>query len=131
MAIPRQDATRDRWTAPRGRRWTKRDGEQMLEALGASGLSAGRFARIHGLTAQRVYWWRSQLSSGARSAVRREAPEFVPVRVTNSTGAVASMASDEGTLEITVGSGTAIRVRRGFDGELLRQVVAALEGAGC
>ncbi len=46
-----------------------------------------------------------QLSSGAGSAVRREAPEFVPIRVTSSTGAVVSMARDDGALEITVGSG--------------------------
>jgi len=104
----------------------------MLEALGTSGLSAGKFAKTHGLTVQRVYWWRSQLGGGAgAAAARREAPEFVPIRVTNLASAAGATESDDVALEITVRGGTAIRVRRGFDGELLRQVVAALEGARC
>lgn len=104
----------------------------MLEALEASGLSAGRFAKQHGLSSQRVYWWRSQLGrGGGAAAVIQEAPAFVPVRVTALSSAAASEERAEATLEITVRGASAIRVRRGFDSELLRQVVAALEGATC
>jgi hypothetical protein len=41
--------------------WTAREARRVLSAWSASGLSMTAFARRHGLTAQRVWWWRKRL----------------------------------------------------------------------
>jgi hypothetical protein len=48
---------------------------------------------------------------------------FAPVRVTSAQPAVSG-------LEVVIG-GAVVRVGRGFDGDLLRRVVAALGEASC
>jgi len=108
----------------------------MAVALRASGLSAARFARQHGLTGQRVYWWMAQLgakAAGEDETQRSRRPQFVPVRVVESSSRSEKWPTprEQGGLEIQVGRCTVIRVQRGFDNELLRSVVAALAEGPC
>jgi hypothetical protein len=47
---------------PTTRRWTEDDARAAVDAWKRSGLGAHRFARRHGITAQRLYWWRDRLA---------------------------------------------------------------------
>lgn len=114
------------WTPPRGRlRWQLADGELMVAALRDSGETPAAFARRHGLHEVRVQRWVARVGRKARSAapapVRPVA--FAPVRVTSAQPAASG-------LEVAVG-GAVVRVGHGFDGDLLRRVVAALGEASC
>jgi transposase-like protein len=134
MHVNRNKAEAERWVAPRGRRWSRRDAEQMAAALKTSGQSTAAFAKEHGLTGQRVYWWLARLEqSGSAKSKEEPRPRFVPVRVVQSSGDRDGLtAPKEGNgLEILIGTSTVIRVRRGFDNELLRSVVATLREGSC
>jgi transposase-like protein len=136
MDASRNRSESEQWQPPRGRRWSRQDAEQMAVALRASGLSAARFAKQHGLNGQRVYWWMAQLGGGAARAAKTKLerrPRFVPVRVVESSSRSKARPTprEPAGLEIHVGSSTVIRVRRGFDNELLRSVVAALAEGSC
>lgn len=112
------------WTPPRGRlRWQLADGELMVAALRASGETPAAFARRHGLHEVRVQRWVARVGRKARSAAPAQPVAFAPVRVTSAQPAVSG-------LEVVIG-GAVVRVGRGFDGDLLRRVVAALGEASC
>ncbi len=94
-----------------------------------SGASAASFAAGKGFAASTLRWWDSKLTQAAKPRVamarviRRAASE-------PAGGAVTSpLAPSSGpTLSLEV-DGVRIVVRRGFDAELLRQLVHALGGA--
>jgi hypothetical protein len=112
------------WTPPRGRpRWQYADGELMVAALRASGETPAVFARRHGLHEVRVERWVARVGRKARSAASVRPVAFAPVRVTSAQPAGSG-------LEVVVG-GAVVRVCHGFDGELLRRVVATLGEASC
>ncbi|MGH8749710.1 MAG: IS66 family insertion sequence element accessory protein TnpA [Burkholderiales bacterium] len=112
------------WTPPRGRaRWQLADGELMVAALRASGETPAAFARRHGLHEVRVQRWVARVGRKARPAAPVQPVAFAPVHVTSAQPAVSG-------LEVVVG-GAVVRVGRGFDGDLLRRVVAALGEASC
>ena len=94
-------ATRSVW-AKRVKRWR------------ASGLTAREFAARECCNRRTLAWWSSRLG-------REERPAFVEV-----TGLV-DATQREAMLEVVVRDGVRVRVARGFDAELLRSVVAALE----
>jgi transposase-like protein len=52
------------------RRWTAEDARLALVALRESGLSMSAFARRHGLTAQRLSWWRKRLKAWSEEPMR-------------------------------------------------------------
>ena len=106
-----------------------------------SGLTIRQFCEQEGLVAHQFSWWRSQLKRrAAESAPRKrtvkrkttsQAPQvtrqpdaqfagFVPVQVEASSPARPSV-------EIVLGQPPRIRVTSGFDADLLRQVIRALE----
>jgi hypothetical protein len=95
----------------------------MVAALRASGETPAAFARRHGLHEVRVQRWVARVGRKARSAAPVQAVAFAPVRVTSAQPAVSG-------LEVVVG-GAVVRVSSGFDGELLRRVVATLGEAPC
>jgi hypothetical protein len=106
----------------------------MAAALKASGQSPAAFAKEHGVTGQRVYWWLARLEQAGSGRSKGEArPRFVPVRVVRSSTDRDNRATrTEGPgLEILIGRSTVIRVRRGFDNELLSSVVATLREGPC
>jgi hypothetical protein len=97
-------ATRKAW-AERVRRWR------------ASGLTAREFGRRDGHNPATLKWWAWALRRSERRPAERGA--FVEV-------ALAAAAAPAG-IEVVVREGVRIRVEGGFDAELLRRVVAALE----
>ena len=66
----------------RGRRWTAADAALVLSAWESSGLSMAAFARRHGLTGQRIAWWRERLGKLTEAVPPRKAGNaplcFVP-----------------------------------------------------
>jgi hypothetical protein len=70
-----------------GRRWTEGDAREVLSVWTSSGESGPAFGRRFGIVPQRLWWWRSRLSTRASS--------FVPVEVTR-TEAVVVVTTEEG-----------------------------------
>ena len=99
--------------------WREQDARAVLDELGASGLSLQAFCRRYGVGRERVRYWQRRLR--ARAGVT-DAPVFLPVRVVTPRIAVA----DE-PIEIVVRGERTVRVRPGFDRELLRRVLEVLE----
>jgi hypothetical protein len=63
-----------------GRKWRERAAREVLAAWEASGESGPDFGRRHGIVPQRLWWWRSRLSTTRSS--------FVPVEVRGAEAAV-------------------------------------------
>jgi transposase-like protein len=97
----------------------------MVAALRASGETRAEFARRHGVQEVRVQRWVARVGRKPRPSAPVTSMVFAPVRVT----AQQATASEHG-LEVVVG-GAVVRVSRGFDGELLRRVVATLGETSC
>ena len=72
MAKPR----RSTWYPP-ARRWTEDDARGALDAWRRSGLGGPTFAREHGITAQRLYWWRDRLTTASAALVSLVPGEIV------------------------------------------------------
>lgn len=121
---PRVVTASAEWTPPRGRaRWQLADGELMVAALRASGETPAAFARRHGVHEVRVQRWVARVGRKSRSTSPVSPVVFAPVRVTAAP-------APAGGLEVVIG-GAVVRVGPGFDGDLLRRVVAALGEAAC
>jgi transposase-like protein len=101
------------------RYWRAEDARAVLAALEASGLGVGAFCRRYGVGRQRVRYWRRQLAGGQPAAGR---PVFLPVRVLETTAGAAAE-----PIEVVVRGERTVRVRPGFDRELLRRVLEVLE----
>jgi len=106
------------WTPPVGRRWTLADAKGMADALGAAGGAIAPFAREHGVSAQRVRWWRDRVGRSEAAPVR-----FAPVRIVSH--AESAEGGGDGAIEIAVGE-VIVRVRDGFDDGLLRRVLTVV-----
>lgn len=98
-----------------GKRRTSAEWAKIVGQWRASGLSAARYAREHGLSVECLWRW---------SRVHRNVPAAEPVRFVRLD--VVRSVED---LVVELGAAK-IRLRRGFDGELLREVVSALVGGG-
>jgi len=100
------------------RSWSEAEARAVLEEIEASKLSIAAFCRRYGLCRQRLDYWKRRLSDGDR----RGNAVLVPVRV---VGTPLSTRSEP--IEIDVRGERTVRVRAGFDRELLRQVLDVLE----
>ena len=89
----------------RDRRWTRADAELVLDALERSGDTVAAFARAHDLSAKKIFWWRSQLSSDAPSTTssekKTESISFAPVVVTG-LGRDPAAVIRQGSIEIEI-----------------------------
>ena len=62
--------------------WTEAEARRVLAAWKASGLSAAAFARLRGLRARRLHWWKERLTESGDVARRDDATvRFVPAVV--------------------------------------------------
>ena len=94
-----------------------------------SGISIREFCRQRRLKESQFYWWQRRLKAGRGEGVRRR---------TGGQGGAASFAlvSDEAGatdagIELVLGEGRRLRIRRGVDEATLRAVLAALESPRC
>lgn len=121
------------WEAPRGRRWSEADARAGLAAARSSGMRLSRFAREHGFHVSRLYWWMEALNKQPAKPAA-----FLPVQVVEKRppsasreGGVPRGAPALPTVDVVVGSKRVVRVGRGFDPALLREVIVALEMEPC
>jgi hypothetical protein len=107
-------------TSAKGELW-----RQWIDRQKISGMSAASFCRRHSLAVATFYFWKRRLSGQARSSA------FVEIRPL-PVNAVASCAATSGgtrtSIELCLRGGHRLRLRRGFDRQLLLDVLAALEG---
>lgn len=89
---------------------------EVLSRQRASGLGVAAFCRRHGLCAASLYAWRRRLCAG-------DAAAFVEAKVVGP----APLPEAAGVIEVRLRGGRRVRVARGFDPRLLRELVAALE----
>lgn len=105
---------------------------ELVAAWESSGLSAEAFASEHGIAETTLRWWKTELARRARREVRRRPPRREPppsggvslARVVREREGAASM----GRVAVVVGAAR-ILVEKGFDRQLLGEVVRALEEA--
>ena len=94
-------------------RWRK-----LIEQQRESGLPVSAYCRERGLSAASMFAWRRRLSRGAEM--------FKPVKIVSSSIRSASEKSDS-AIELCLPGGGHLMVRRGFDRQLLLDVIDALE----
>lgn len=103
-------------------------GRALVEAWRASGLNGAAFCRERQVRPQRLHYWRERLGYPVKVIAGQPRPQverppttegFVQVVVSGSP------ASATTAVDIVVGAAV-VRVRPGFDAELLRAVVVAL-----
>ena len=109
----RTSAARERW-------------QRVVERQGNSGLSVAAFCRRHRVAASSLFAWKRRLG---RAKGPRAGAAFVSVQPATETelNPVGS-AGEAPAIELHLGGGRRLVVRRGFDGPLLREVLAVLEG---
>jgi transposase len=99
----------------RRRRWTDEEKAWIVAESLDPATTASAVARRYGLHASQLFVWRQQLAASAA----REAPEFVPVVVTDDGATAAAMA---GRIEIALGPAV-VRVGADVDAAALRRVL--------
>ena len=90
----------------------------IIDQQRASGLSVAAFCRQHGVDAASLYVWKRRLTYAA------EPPDFVEAKIAQEP----AVTQDAGRIEICLRGGRQLRVGRGFDPYLLKDVIAVLEG---
>ena len=116
--------------ALQSRYWSEREAGAVLAAWHRSGESATAFARRHGLVPSRLLRWETRLSGKRGEAQPLFHPvEVVPTRSRAHPGDAES--APDGKLELMVGASRRILLRRGFDRELLWELVRVLEAESC
>lgn len=107
--MSKQSLTADRW-------------RELIRQQQDSGLSIARFCDRHCVAVSTFFFWRRKLEDLA-------GPTFVELTpVVESAGSVLRVSGNESRspIELQLRCGTIVRVREGFDGATLRQVVEAL-----
>ena len=103
-------------TSASGKLWRQRIDRQKI-----SGMNAASFCRRHSLAVATFYFWKRRLSEPARSSA------FVEVRQP-PVNTAATSGGTHTSIELCLRGGRRLRLRRGFDRQLLLDVLAALEG---
>jgi transposase-like protein len=81
--------------------WSETDARLVLAELERSGDTVSAFARAHGLSAKRIYSWRTRLADKTRNEVAVDRMSFAPVVVTG-LGRTPALILRRGELEIEV-----------------------------
>jgi len=89
---------------------------EIISGQQASGLSIAAYCRQHGISQQSLFNWRRRFGADAG----KPSPAFVEVK--------AASARSAGGIRICLRGRRRLVVQRGFDRELLVQVIGALEG---
>jgi hypothetical protein len=89
-----------------------------------SGLTADVFAAEHDINPRTLLWWSSMLRRPRARAAEAGFVRLVPVEDRNAPSTV-----EPAPLDIVLSSGRVVRVRRGFDPTVLRELLAVLEAS--
>lgn len=93
----------------------------------SSGLTAAKFCAGKGFTEGGLRYWASKLKRAQGEAHREGLAEGIRIARVVRTPMAVEVAATETPIVIEVG-GARVAVRRGFDGEALRDVLAVLGG---
>ena len=128
--MPQRDPAKERY-------WRR-----LLHQARRSGLTAGDFCALQGISVPSFYFWRREIErrDRQRKLTTKTAPE--PTSSTPlpspvlTTPAFVTLAMDAGAMlppaiEVVVTERRRLRVRPGFDAELFRQLVRLLEEPSC
>lgn len=111
--------------AAAGRRyWRAEDAALVVAAWRRSGESLAAFSQAHGLCPGRLRRWEARLQEPGTL------PTFYPVRVVEG-GREGGDSGEGSRLELVLRGGRRVVVSRGFDRELLEEVVRVVEGWSC
>jgi len=104
--------------------------QRTISEAARSGMSIRAFCRQRRLRESQFYWWQHKLRAPRPGGATTPRPgdKGRPASfalVSNETGA-----TDAG-IELVLGDGRKLRIRRGVDEETLRSVLAALEQPSC
>lgn len=117
---------------PKREQWTEAEARRVLVELRASGESIIHFARKRGFYPSRLYQWMNRLGERAKKKPLPHA-RFIPVTVAQpprperpAEGAVPRRPAAGARVTVEI-NGHLVHVERGFDPNLLRAVVTALE----
>ncbi len=105
------------------RRWRSGDASVVLSAWQSSGESMSAFTRRYGLDPWRLKYWRRRLAED-------EAIELHPVKLIAGSVRGEASAGSAG-VELVLRGGRRVVVQRGFDAELLEELVRAAESWPC
>jgi len=106
----------------------------LLSQWRQSGLTVRDFCAQHGVQEASFYAWRRQLAQRDRQRRRTIGSPPRPAGAAASAFvelAIATDASTPAAIELVVAGGRLLRVRPGFDAELLRRLVRVLEEPSC
>lgn len=98
-----------------------------IEAWRESGASRDEYAAKHGLRPATLQWWVSKLARDAGKRTKRSRVRFARVVEGAAPKRLEPRAAATTTLDVVVGRGRTVRVAHGFDRDLLRAVIEALE----
>ena len=96
---------------------------QIISEQRRSGQSITEFCRRRGLAQPSFFVWRRRLGIGAESA-----GGFVELKASTAEALVVAPVRPLAELELLLPCGGRVLVRHGFDRDLLRELVSALEG---
>ena len=103
--------------------------QRAISEAARSGMSIRAFCRQRRLRESQFYWWQRKLRAG------REAGTAPRPSGNGSTASFALVSDETGAtdagIELVLGEGRKLRIRRGVDEETLRAVLAALEQTRC
>lgn len=111
---------------------------RMLRQWRRSGLTGRDFCGEHGLSEPSFYGWRREIGrrDQERAAARARRPQAEKAAEATAEPAFVKIKVDGGVsplpaIEVVLSAGRVLRVREGFDAELLRQLVRLLEEPAC
>jgi hypothetical protein len=112
---------------------------RLLDQWQRSGLSGRAFCLRHGLSEPSFYAWRREIKRRERErfvAARRSQPQRRAAKGIAPSGAFVEIAADTSrssaaSIDLVLAGGRLLCVRRGFDAELLRQMLSVLEQPSC
>ena len=108
------------------RKWTAAERKQIVVETEASSVSS--VARKHGVAASLVFRWRREAGIAGKKRAHKPATAFLPVTLPALPHAGAAAGADRGTIEIELTSGHKLRVSGPVEANILKQVLAVLEG---
>ena len=103
--------------------------QKIIREAVRSGMSIREFCRQRRLKESQFYWWQRRLKAGQGERTRRRAA------VQGGVASFALVSEEAGAtdagIELVLGDGRRLRIRRGVDEATLRAVLAALESPRC
>ena len=114
-------SSREKGDAEKARYW-----QRTISEAARSGMSIRAFCRQRRLRESQFYWWQHKLRSSRQPGTTPKAGRPASFALVSDEAG----ATDAG-IELVLGGGRKLRIRRGVDEETLRAVLATLEQPRC